>query len=218
MADRSGSIEESRAARRIWAALAGFIALFVALGVVSLLRGGGPDASLPVIATLPDFTLTRSDGRAVSRADLAGKVWVADFIFTSCAGICPILSARMAELQRDLGERDSDVRLVSFSVDPTRDTPPALADYAERYSADPERWWFLTGERDALYGLIGEGFLLSVAERTPGTVDDGGELITHSDRFVLVDRQSRIRGYYHGSEPETVTRLLTDLRALSGEE
>ena len=208
-------MEDGRAARRIWAALAGFIAFVLLLGIASLLRGGRPADRLPVVAALPDFTLISSDGSAVSRADLEGGLWVADFIFTSCAGICPILSSRMAELQRSLSERGIDARLVSISVDPTRDTPEALREYAKRYAADPDRWWFLTGERDALYDLIGKGFLLSVAERTPGAVDDGGELITHSDRFVLVDRQGRIRGYYHGTDREAVERLVADLEALA---
>jgi protein SCO1 len=207
-------MEDGRAARRIWAALAGFIAFVLVLGIASLLRGGRPADRLPVVATLPDFTLVGSDGDAVSRADLEGGLWVADFIFTSCAGICPILSSRMAELQKILSERDIDARLVSISVDPANDTPEALREYAKRYAADPDRWWFLTGERDALYELIGKGFLLSVAERTPGAVDDGGELITHSDRFVLVDRQARIRGYYHGTESESVRRLLEDIEGL----
>ena len=210
MADRGRSIEESRAARRIWAALAGLVALVVGLGVVTLLRGGRPDASLPVIATLPDFTLTRSDGRAVSRADLAGKVWVADFIFTSCAGICPILSARMAELQRGLGDRDPDVRLVSFSVDPTRDTPPALADYAERYSADPERWWFLTGDAKAIQDLSVGGFKLGL-DPTGGTE---AEPITHSSRFVLVDQAGHIRGYYGTEDADALDRLTADAKKL----
>lgn len=197
--------------------LAGVVAAILALGVVSALRDGRAQGELPIIATLPDFTLLSSSGGAVSRADLEGEVWVADFIFTSCAGVCPILSARMAEIQKSLGERKIDARLVSFSVDPARDSVPVLRDYAARYAADPEVWWFLTGERDELYELIGKGFLLSVAERSPEEAgpDDGHDLITHSDRFVLVDRQGRIRGYYHGTEPESVEVLLGDLERLA---
>ncbi len=206
-------MQEGRTERGIWIALTGFVALILAIGVWSLWSGGD---ELPVIAEVPPFELIDSSGRQVRRSDFDGDLWVADFIFTSCAGVCPILSSRMAGVQRRLEEAGLDVRLVSISVDPARDTPPALAAYAERYGADPERWTFLTGERDALYELIGKGFLLSVSERSPEEAGDSGELITHSDRFVLVDRQGRIRGYYHGLEEDDVDRLLADLESFGG--
>ena len=201
-------------ARGIWLALAGVIALSLYLGGRSFLDGGRASGELPVLYDLPEFKLIGSDGRDVSRDDLAGEVWIADFIFTSCAGVCPILSARMAEIQRSLVEDGVDAKLVSISVDPTRDHPAKLKEYGERFSADPQRWWFLTGEHDALYDLIAEGFKLSVAERSPEEAGDGGDLITHSDRFVLVDQQSRIRGYYHGTERESLERLIVDVSAL----
>jgi protein SCO1/2 len=123
----------------------------------------------------------------------------------------------MAEVQNELGERGVGARLVSITVDPARDSAEALRAYAERYGADPDVWWFLTGERDALYELIGKGFLLSVAERSPedAPTGDGHDLITHSDRFVLVDREGRIRGYYHGTERESVDALIDDLETLA---
>jgi protein SCO1/2 len=101
------------------------------------------------------------------------------------------------------------VRLVSFTVDPERDTPEVLAEYARRFQADLERWLFLTGPKEPLYRLVGEGFRLAV--------EDGGPqagLITHSTRFVLVDQHGRIRGYYNGAEPGTTAALLPDIRAL----
>lgn len=210
-------MEQRRAERRVWLALGGVIAAILVLGVWSLLRGNLAGDALPVIATVPDFSLRSSTGRTVSRADLIGDLWVADFIFTSCAGVCPVLSARMAEVQNELGERGVGARLVSITVDPARDSAEALRAYAERYGADPDVWWFLTGERDALYELIGKGFLLSVAERSPedAPTGDGHDLITHSDRFVLVDREGRIRGYYHGTERESVDALIDDLETLA---
>ncbi len=173
----------------------------------------GPD--LPVLGTVPDFSLRASSGQNVSRRDLAGRVWVADFIFTRCASICPTLSAHMAKVQTALNaSADTQVQLVSFSVDPTHDTPEVLREYAGRFHADPQRWLFLTGERHTLYGLIGDGFHLAVAEREPDEDADGGGLITHSDRFVLVDAQLNIRGYYHGTDDESVQQLLKDLKTL----
>lgn len=208
---------EGGAERRVWLALAGVIFVVVLIGLYSLVPGGGAD-SLPVVATLPPFELVDGSGKKVSRSDLEGQVWVADFIFTNCAGICPILSARMAEIQKALAEGGVDARLVSISVDPARDSPEAMRAYGERFKADPARWWFLTGERDALYDLIGKGFLLSVADRSQEEADaDGGELITHSDRFVLVDRQARIRGYYHGSDRDAVAKLIDDVARLAAD-
>ncbi len=210
-------MNDGRAERRIWLALAGVIVAILVFGLVSWQRGGRAAEDLPILYTVPDFSLLSSGGGVVSRADLAGDIWIADFIFTSCAGVCPILSARMAEVQKVLGERKIKARLVSISVDPARDTVPVLRDYAARYAADPDVWWFLTGERDELYELIGKGFRLSVAERSPDDAgaDDGHDLITHSDRFVLVDGQGRIRGYYHGTERESVDALIEDLEKLS---
>jgi protein SCO1/2 len=169
------------------------------------------DAELTVFGTLPPFELVERDGTTVTLEQLRGKVWVADFVFTHCAGPCPLLSSKMSRLQDAVGELD-DVRLVSFSVDPERDTPDVLSEYARRYQADPVRWLFLTGPKEPLYRLVGEGFLLAV--------DDGGPeagLITHSTRMVLVDRQGRIRGYYDGAEPGTVDEIVPDIRMLLSE-
>ncbi len=203
----------SAAERGIWALLAAVVVGVVASGLWTL-RSPAPQGTFPVVAELPDFSLIERSGRTVTRADLAGQVWIADFIFTQCPGICPLLSANMAKVQRALRDAQVDARLVSISVDPANDTPQALSEYAKRYSAEPDRWLFLTGERDALHTLIGKGFLLSVAERSPDEAADTGELITHSDRFVLVDRQARIRGYYHGTDDAALARLIVDVGVL----
>jgi protein SCO1 len=170
-----------------------------------------------VLGTVPAFSLTERHGSTVSAADLAGRVWVADFVFTRCPDICPVLSTRMASLQERLnGERlngklaarDAPVRLVSISVDPVHDTPEALAAYADHYHAGPE-WLFLTGSRDAIAALLRDGFRVAFSDEGPAVSP-----ITHSDRFVLVDRQLRIRGYYHGNDPADLTRLVADAARL----
>jgi protein SCO1/2 len=169
-----------------------------------------------VLGEAPSFALTERSGRPLTRAALDGKPWVADFIFTRCAGMCPALSTRMAEVRRAAADAGLTAQFVSFSVDPAHDTPAVLQEYARRFGAGDD-WFFVTGERDALYALIGQGFHLSVAEREPGAPADGGELITHSDRFILVDAAGRIRGYYHGTDAEAASALLRDLAALEGE-
>jgi protein SCO1/2 len=172
---------------------------------------GGPN--LPVLGSVPAFSLVNSDGEPLSQASLAGQVWVADFIFTQCPGVCPLLSSQMAKLQSAVGE---PVRFVSFSVDPANDTPEVLRAYGGRFHADHKRWLFVTGERDALYTLISQGFHLAVADRAANQNADGEGLITHSDRFVLVDRDLQIRGYYHGTDADSVAKLLKDLKTLRG--
>ncbi|HSB73045.1 MAG TPA: SCO family protein [Candidatus Methylomirabilis sp.] len=118
---------------------------------------------LQVFATLPDFSLVERDGRPITLADLRGKVWIADFIYTHCTDTCPLQTAEMARLQADLAT-EADVRFVSITVDPAQDTPEVLAGYAARFGADRERWLFLTGRKHAIYTLAQKGFLLSVED------------------------------------------------------
>src|SRR5262245_36135582 len=142
---------------------------------------------------LPEFSLTDQTERIVTLADLKGKVWVADFIFTNCGGTCPMMTGHMRKLQDSL---PPDIRLVSITVDPDRDTPKVLASYAAEQGATRDRWLFLTGEKQALHDLCIKGFKLPLDE-SGGTVT---EPIAHSTRFVLVDKQGEIRGYYSGTE------------------
>lgn len=135
------------------------------------LRGEGRDGGdhtlqgLQVFGSLPDFSLTDHTQRTVTRADLLGTVWVANFIYTHCTDTCPLQSARMAALQRD-SPGEQTLRFLSITVDPKRDTPAVLAKYAARYDADRDRWWFLTGDKQTIYALIQEGFRLSVEDPT----------------------------------------------------
>jgi protein SCO1/2 len=170
-----------------------------------------PARTLPVAGTVPDFALTERTGSTVSAADLSGRVWIANFVFTRCPDVCPALTARMATLSRALPAGADGVRLVSFSVDPGHDTPAVLQAYAARAGAGPD-WLFLTGSRAALATLLRDGFRLAWADGGPPTAP-----ITHSDRFVLVDRALRIRGYYHGSDPAELARLERDARTLRDE-
>lgn len=156
----------------------------------------------------PDFSLTERSGTAIRAADLSGKVWVADFFYTTCPGPCPMLTSRLSEVHkatRDLAE----VRLVSISTDPAKDTPEVLRQYAAKFGAD-ERWLFLTGEKAAIFELANRGFKLSVSEEG-GTA---AEPITHSTKLVLVDRNGTIRGFYEGTTPAESQRLVGDIKRL----
>ncbi|HEY0369411.1 MAG TPA: SCO family protein [Chthoniobacterales bacterium] len=153
--------------------------------------------------TVPEFRLTNQDGQPFGSAELKGKIWIADFIFTSCPGPCPLISSRMAETQKPLDK--SDVHLVSFTVDPETDTPAVLKQYAQHLNAREGRWDFLTGPRDAIYNLIFKGFKLAVA---PSGDEEG--VPVHSTRAVLVDRAGKIRGYYDITAPDGVTTLVAE--------
>ena len=202
--------------RLIWAAFAVGILAVVVFATTSLRRSRSTHDGLPVLGTVPEFSLIERSGRTVTRAELVGQPWVANFIFTQCGGVCPLLSTRMGQLQRALAENGlANVRSVSFSVDPAHDTPQVLRRYAEQHQADPDRWFFLTGPRTELYRVISEGFRLAVAERSSEeATQTPGEMITHSDRFVLVDASGHLRAYYHGTDPAAVQQILQDLPTL----
>ncbi len=156
---------------------------------------------------LPDFSFTERSGQALSRKDLLGQVWIADFIFTSCAGPCPQMSRHMQRLQKDLADLES-LRLVSFSVDPDRDTPEVLRGYGERYGADPQRWLFLTGSMDRIYDMAIKGFKITVE-----AARENNQII-HDTRFILVDAEGAIRGYYDSASAEDLQRLRQDASEL----
>ena len=167
--------------------------------------------SLPDYGTVPEFRFTNQNGQPFGSAELQGKIWIADFIFTSCPGPCPLISSRMSEMQRPL--ENSDVHLVSFTVDPETDKPEVLRDYAARLHARPDRWDFLTGPTDAIYETIQKGFKLAVAA---GASEQGQPV--HSTRAALIDRRGLIRGYYDMTAPDGVTKVLADTSHLLREQ
>lgn len=168
--------------------------------------------SIPSYGTVPQFGFTNHNGQRFGSAQLNGKIWIADFIFSTCPGPCPMISSRMSELQRPL--ENSDVHLVSFTVDPETDTPEVLREYAGKLDARPGRWDFLTGPKAAIYDLTRHGFKLGVSE---GSEEQPGVPV-HSTRAALVDRRGVIRGYYDMTAPDTVARLLADTSQLLREQ
>lgn len=154
---------------------------------------------------LGTFQLTERSGRTVSDADLADRVWIASFIFTRCPASCPRISTVMKGLQSKFA--GSNVQLVSLSVDPDHDTPAVLTDYATRFGADRDRWWFLTGPKDALYRLILEQFHLGIAESSDEDQKAGAEAVSHSAKLALVAPGNTVVGYYDADEPHDVKAL-----------
>jgi protein SCO1/2 len=167
-------------------------------------------ASPAVLGGLPAFTLTDQTGKAFGSRELTGRIWVADFMFTSCQGACPMLSERMAEVGKRARHLGPDFHLVSISVDPERDTPERLAAYAARYGANPIAWSFLTGPEQAIQATVVEGFKVGAGKERSWDAADGGPgfwEIFHGENLVLVDRQLRIRGYFPAT-PEGIDKLM----------
>jgi cytochrome oxidase Cu insertion factor (SCO1/SenC/PrrC family) len=192
----------------------GFWVLVVSPLVFALAGCSGPTSEEnvhdPII--IPPFTLIERGGQTVTDADLRGKVWVASFIFTRCAGPCPQVSGTMARIQKEL-DREKDVRLVTITVDPEFDRPEVLKEYAGRYGADPERWLFLTGKPEAIYPLLNGGFKLAAAP-SEGKARTPGNEVTHSTRLVLVDRKGHVRGYFEGRQIDEQGNPVDDLPKL----
>ena len=190
----------------IWAALLGLLFGVPIFRSVTRRLGASP----AILGALPAFALTDQRGQPFGTRELAGRVWVADFIFTSCQEACPLLSQKMAEVGRRARKLGPDFHLVSISVDPARDTPAKLAEYGARYGANPIAWSFLTGPVDAIEAAVVGGFKVGMGKEKISTGGDGaGDFwqIFHGENLVLVDRQLRIRGYFPAT-PEGIELLV----------
>lgn len=162
---------------------------------------------LPVLFDAPQFTLVDQDARPFSSEQLKGRTWVAAFIFTNCPGACPMMTQKMAKLQQAVPSKN--VTLVSFSVDPQRDTPEVLKQYASRFKADQSRWHFLTGEKQDLLDAAA-GLKLSVIPA------EGDRPIDHSEQFLLIDAGGRVRGVYDSKDEDDLKQLARDAARLAG--
>ena len=177
--------------------------LFLFLAV-ALLAGCNSGPRLSEYNLVHDFRITDQTGGTFSADErLKGRVWVANWIFTTCMGPCPRMTSQMKKLAKET--EGVERRLVSFTIDPERDTPPVLAEYAQRFEAEPQSWHFLTGTMRDLHNLSRNVFMVG---NTDGTLE-------HSTRFVLVDQRMRIRGYYDSSDAEALKQLAADVRALA---
>ena len=172
--------------------------------LLTLLTACTNSSPLPSLGLIPDFTLTDQSNQLFNSAQaLRGRVWIADFIFTHCPGPCPRMTSQMRKIQ-DAINPDENIRLVSITVDPKRDTPDVLKTYAQQFKARESQWSFLTGTQDHLNQLSRHAFKL-------GDVDDNLE---HSTKFALVDKFGRLRGYYSGTSSEVIPQLIADAKGL----
>src|ERR1017187_73657 len=206
----------------VWGGLALVgLTLLAALLFARFASRSGPGQLLPVYGQIADFTLTNQNGRAVSLADLRGRVWVADIIFTRCPGPCLKMTKQMQVLQNALPP-DSQTKLVTLTTDADFDTPPVLKAYAERFAADPQRWMFLTGTRRDIAKLARDSLKLTAIEKKPEERESPEDLFVHSTIFVIADKRGQLRGVFEttgeGIDPQNVkAQILGAARQLERE-
>lgn len=205
----SSGATRSRGGR--WIPVALMVLPFLLLGLALLTRQlkerwSAPPA-LPVIGEVAPFKLEERGGYPVSREDLQGRIWIAAFVFTRCSGPCPAMCGSMADLQKTIRRKVQDIRLVTFTLDPEYDTAEVLGKYAQRFGADANKWLWVRGDRAAIQQLAQQGFKLNAVE------GQGGDIV-HSTHLVLVDHRSRIRGYYNGTDVDSVNKLRADMDLL----
>ena len=210
--------------RTLWAGfglLTSLLGLAYLLSLVQFQRLHQP-AALRVIGPVADFALTNQDGLVTSLADLTNHVWIADIIFTRCAGPCPRMTAQMKSLE-NLLPKTSDARLVTLTTDPDFDSPFVLKKYAEHFDADFSRWTFLTGTKAGIAALAGDSLKLSAQPVKPENRTDAANLFIHTTIFVVVDKHAQLRGYFEtGGDGVDWTnnvapRLLKAVRSLEKE-
>ena len=180
-----------------------YVAVAIFLAITYFFKNTNQEDSLPVIGGIPDFEFIDSEGRDVGLSTLKGKVWVADFIFTTCTMACPIMTGNMNIIHKKYKKND-DIRLVSISVYPEYDTPEVLKKYASQYEANTDTWHFLTGNENTVKEVIKDGF----------KIGDYEDIIFHSEKFALVDRNGMIRAYYNGMKSEDMKKLKKDINNL----
>jgi protein SCO1/2 len=170
----------------------------------------GKQVTDTVYQTIPDFEFVNQYGKTINRKSLDGSIYVADFFFTSCPSICPIMHRNMLKVYETF-KNSGNVKIISHSIDPSHDSVPVLKNYADKLGVTGNNWWFLQGKKEATYKLAGS-YLVAVQEDSKAP---GG--FVHAGYFILVDKQKRIRGTYDGTKPEEVDKLIADIKTLQNE-
>jgi protein SCO1/2 len=164
-----------------------------------------------VYQTIPDFTFVNQYGDSTGSKNLKNDIYVADFFFTSCPSICPVMQRNMLNVYNAFKDT-ADVKIVSFTIDPRHDTVPVLKKYADKLGVTGNSWWFLLGSKDKVYDMAAKNFLVAVSQDSTAA---GGYI--HQGYFVLVDKQNRVRGAYDGTDMKQVNQLIDDIKTLKAE-
>jgi len=193
----------------VWGAL--ILTVLAIAGAFIYKRLQTAPVSLPIIGPVGEFALTNQHGKTVSAADLRGKVWIANIVFTRCAGPCPLMTKAMKEIQ---DSTDPRVRLVTLTTDPDNDTPEVLKRYGEKFGADFNRWSFLTGSKDQIARLAINGLKLVAQEKPAAERESPADLFIHSTLFVIVDQAGNLRAAYELDDPNLKSKVLEATRSL----
>lgn len=198
------------------------VILFPVVFWLFLTRGHNEFKKLPIVSpfeikaggdtvyhTIPPFKLTNQEGKTVTEKDLDGKIYVASFFFATCPTICPKMNTQVKRVQ-DAFAGQKNFQIVSITVDPDNDTVDSLAAYARKMNAIDSVWWFLTGNKDSIYNLARNGFLVSAAKEASGD-------FFHSQDLILIDKERRMRGLYDGTEKNYVDTLIDEIKVLMKE-
>lgn len=181
--------------RSVWL---GFVFVFVLIGLAILISALSAartqKISLPVLNSVADFTLTNQDGKISTLADFTNHVWLADIVFTRCAGPCPRMTAQMKSLTEKIP--DADLRFVTLTTDPEFDTPSQLKKYGEHFNADFSRWTFLTGDKMQIGLLAANSLKLSAQPVKAEDQKDAADFFIHTTIFVIVDKHAQLRGFF----------------------
>jgi protein SCO1/2 len=207
-------------AKKVTIILISFFILLAAVFMVYFYKETRVDPKkLPVIGEqghkVRPFAFTNQEGQTVTQEAVQGKIFIVEYFFTTCKGICPRMNENMSKVYSAFRGND-DVKILSHTVDPKKDTVAAMKEYSLRFDADPKQWMFLTGDKKELYDMARYSYLVTAADDT-ATVDIAADFI-HTDRFVLVDRYGKIRGQYEGTKDATVNLLITDIKELLKED
>lgn len=168
------------------------------------------EVKLPVLNTVQPFEFLRQDSTMVAQTDVRNRIYLAEYFFTTCKGICPKMNKNMKIIYEQF-KSDSNFLIVSHTVNPETDSLPVLRHYADSLGADVSNWWFLTGSKEKLYKTARESYLLDDPKNSSKNID---EQFLHTQFFTLVDRQGRVRGVYDGIKKEEVDQLLKDIQTL----
>lgn len=192
-----------------------FVVLFLGFyfALTRLIPGFGAPA-LPVLSQVPHFAFDNQEGKLITDKDLLGKVYVAEYFFTTCKGICPKLNRNMKQVALDCAN-DSNFRILSYTVDPETDSVARMKHYADSLGADPQRWWFLTGRKDSLYRLARSGYLLDDPKNNALNIN---EQFLHTQFLALVDKGGRVRKIYDGLKQDELKELENDIPKLLKED
>jgi len=161
-----------------------------------------------VFHAVMDFSLLNQEGKTITQKDLQGKIYVADYFFANCKSICPKMSTQLERVQERFKNEPSFL-ILSHSVDPLRDSVSALKQYAQLHGADSRKWFFLTGDKKQLYDLARHSYLVTATQGNGGADD-----FVHTEQFALIDKEKHIRGFYDGTDPEAVNRMMVDIDQL----